>query len=108
MSLWHYLGRGWAERAWKGLLAWAGRSRLEPIRKVAATLREHLWGIINAVVLKVHNGGAESINSRIKVLKLRARGFRNKNRFITAIYFHLGGLDLYPATTTSKFTHTKQ
>ena len=108
MSLWHYLGRGWAERAWKGVLAWAGRSRLEPVRKVAAMLKEHLWGIINAVVLKVHNGGAESINSRIKVLKLRARGFRNKSRFINAIYFQLGGLDLYPATTTSKFTHSKQ
>lgn len=108
MSLWHYFQRGWAERAWNGLLGWAARSRLEPIRKVAATLREHLWGIINAVLLKVHNGGAESINSRIQLLKLRARGFRNKQRFITAIYFHLGGLDLYPSTALSQRTHTNR
>ncbi len=60
------------------------------------------------MVLKAHNGGAESINSRIKLVKVRARGFRNKQRFINAIYFHLGGLDLYPATTPEGFTHTKQ
>ncbi|MDC1287765.1 transposase, partial [Gammaproteobacteria bacterium] len=56
----------------------------------------HLWGIINAVILKVDNGGTESINSRIKMIKVRSRGFRNKSRFRNAIYFHLGGLDLYP------------
>jgi len=25
-----------------------------------------------------------------------ARGFRNRENFKTAIYFHCGGLDLYP------------
>jgi transposase len=44
----------------------------------------------------VNNGGAESINSRIKMIMVRSRGFRNKTRFRNAIYFHLGGLDLYP------------
>nr|VFK02430.1 MAG: Transposase [Candidatus Kentron sp. LFY] len=53
-------------------------------------------GILNAVVLKVTNGPAEGINSRIKMIKVRSRGFRNKYRFVTAIYFHLGGLNLYP------------
>jgi transposase len=47
-------------------------------------------------VLKVSNGPAEGINSRIKMIKVRSRGFRNKKRFANAIYFHLGGLDLYP------------
>ena len=67
------------------------------MEKVATTLSKHLWGIINAVVLKADNSHAESINSRVKTVKLRARGFRNKQRFRDAIYFHLGGLDLYPA-----------
>ncbi|TXF11861.1 transposase [Pelomicrobium methylotrophicum] len=53
--------------------------------------------MINAVVLKVHNGHAESINSRIQRIKAQGRGFRNRERFRNAIYFHLGGLDLYPA-----------
>lgn len=39
---------------------------------------------------------AESLNSRIKMIKVKSRGYRNKERFITDIYFHLGGLDLYP------------
>lgn len=77
-------------------MSWAVRCRLDPVKKVAQTIKAHLWGIINAVVLKVDNGGAESINSRIKMIKVRSRGFRNKSRFRNAIYFHLGGLDLYP------------
>ena len=96
MSLWHYVSKTWAEKAWRKWLPWAVRSRLEPIKKVARTIKEHLWGILNAVVLKVSNGPAEGINSRIKALKIRSRGFRNKRRFAIAIYFHFGGLDLYP------------
>jgi transposase len=97
MSLWHYTSRTWAAKAWKSWLAWAVRCQLEPVKKVARTIKDHLWGIINAIVLKADNGGAESINSRIKMIKVRSRGFRNKERFRNAIYFHLGGLDLYPA-----------
>jgi len=97
MSLWHYVSKTWARKAWKQWLCWASRCRLEPIKKVARTIREHLWGILNAIVLKVSNGPAEGLNSRIKMIKVRSRGFRNKDRFANAIYFHLGGLDLYPA-----------
>lgn len=98
MSLWGYVSRGWAEKGWRRWLSWAVRSRLAPVKEVAKTIKEHLWGILNAVVLKVDNGHAESINSRIKTIKVRSRGFRNKDRFRNAIYFHLGGLDLYPAS----------
>lgn len=98
MGLWHYVSRTWAEKGWNRWLAWAVRSRLEPVKKVARTIKAHLWGILNAIVLDAHNGGAESINSRIKAVKVRSRGFRNKQRFRNAIYFHLGNLDLYPET----------
>jgi transposase len=96
MSLWDYVSKTWAEKGWKRWLAWAVRSQLAPIKKVAKMIKEHLWGILNAVILKVSNGPAEGINSRIKMLKVRSRGFRNKQRFANAIYFHLGGLQLYP------------
>ena len=95
-QLWHYQHRTWALKGWKRLINWMVRSRLAPMKKVAATLKNYLWGIINAVVLKADNSHAESINSRIKTVKTRARGFRNKQRFRDAIYFHLGGLQLYP------------
>ena len=74
------------------------RCRLEPVKEAAKIIKNHLWGILNAIILKVSNGPAESINSRIKTIKIRANGFRNKDRFIDAIYFHLGGLDLSPRT----------
>jgi transposase len=96
MSLWHYVSKTWARKGWEQWLSWAVRSRLNPIKKVAKTIKEHLWGILNAIVLKVSNGPAEGINSRIKTIKVRSRGFRNKTRFANAIYFHLGGLNLYP------------
>lgn len=104
MDLWHYSSRGWARKAWKRWLSWAMRCRLEPIKKVAKMVRAHLGGIINAVVHKVTNAGSESINAQIQRIKRRACGFRNRERFREAIYFHLGGLDLYPAKLSG--THT--
>ena len=94
--LWGYQSRTWAHKGWQRLLNWMARSRLKPMQQTAKTLKKHLWGILNAVLLGVDNSHAESMNSRIKTVKIRARGFRNKQRFRNAIYFHLGGLQLYP------------
>jgi len=44
------------------------------------------------------NAGAEGLNSRIQAIRVSARGYRNRENFKTAIYFHLGGLALYPGT----------
>jgi len=44
MSLWHYGSKTWAYKGWKRWLSWAVRCRLEPIKKVARTIKEHLWG----------------------------------------------------------------
>jgi transposase len=104
MTLWAYRSRGWARRAWQRWYRWAIRSRLEPIKKVARMVKSHLEGILTAVVKGITNARAESVNAKIQWLKYTARGFRNRARFRNAIYFHLGGLDLYPAGVT----HTKQ
>ncbi|MYD56022.1 MAG: ISL3 family transposase [Rhodothermaceae bacterium] len=103
-NLWHYVSRTWALKGWKRWLSWAMRCRLEPVKEAAKTIKNHLWGIINAIILKVSNGPAESINSRIKTIKVRSRGFRNKDRFVDAIYFHLGGLDLSPGIRNLNFS----
>ena len=95
-ELWRYTHRGWALRGWQRWLGWAVRSRLEPMRKVARMLKEHLWGVVNAVVQGVTNATAESLNAKIQRVKKNACGFRNRERFRTAILFHCGGLDLYP------------
>ncbi len=95
-KLWGYRSRGWAESAWLRWLQWASASGLAPVKKAAAMVRTHLWGIVNAVVLNATNGPAEGVNSRIQAVKARCRGFRNQDRFAAAILFHLGGLDLAP------------
>ena len=61
----------WALKVWNRWLCWAMRSRLDPMKDVARMVRKHLWGIINAVVLKVSNGPAESFNSRIKMITVK-------------------------------------
>jgi transposase len=48
---------------------------------------------------------AEAINSWIQWVKRMACGYRNRKNFRNAIYFHLGGLDLYREALKS--VHTK-
>ncbi|OOE50453.1 transposase, partial [Salinivibrio kushneri] len=57
-------------------------------------VKKHLPAILNAMRLKASNGLAEAINAKIQYMKLRAKGFRNKQRFKTAILFYFGGLDM--------------
>jgi len=94
--MWHYVSRGWAKRQWGRLLDWMSRSRMKPMVKASGTLRNHLWGIVNAIVLGATNAHLEAVNAKIQALKKRACGYRNRARFRHAILFHCGGLDLYP------------
>jgi transposase len=96
MQIWRFKRRAWAHKAWLRWYSWAIRSRLEPVKKVARMIKRHLEGILNAIVRRVTNARAEGINAKIQWIKYTARGFRNRERFHNAIYFHLGGLDLYP------------
>jgi transposase len=105
MHLWGYISRGWAERMWKRWYSWAIRSRLEPVKRVARMIKKHWVGVINAATTNVTNALSEGMNSRIQCIKRMACGYRNRERFRNAIYFHLGGLDLYPDAIQS--THTK-
>lgn len=68
-------------------------------------IRTHWQGVINAATSTVTNARAEAINSRIQWVKRIACGYRNRENFRNASYFHLGGLDLYPEALTS--AHTK-
>ena len=94
--LWDYRSRGWAIRMWRRWYGWAIRSRLEPIKKVARMIKRHWDGVIDAVLSKVTNARSEATNAKIQWIKRLGCGYRNRERFRNAIYFHLGGLDLYP------------
>ena len=95
-SLWHKRDAKSITADWRAWYSWAIRSRLEPVKKAARTIKANLRGIVNAIRMAVTNARAEGINSVIQKLKSRACGYRNRERFKNAIYFHLGGLDLYP------------
>lgn len=70
-------------------------SRREPLRKLAATLREHLDGIL------AHfrwggptNAQAEGINNKIKLLIHKAFGFRSVENLMAMIYLCCTGIEL--------------
>ncbi len=101
MALWSLAYPGAADRNFTVWYRWARRSRLEPMRKVAAMIRRYWANIRTYFTHRITNAGAESMNAKIQSAKRQACGFRNRARFRTAIYFHCGGLNLYPACAWS-------
>jgi len=95
---WSYKRRGWAAKHFKRWYFWATHCRLKPIIDAAKTLKRHEPGLLSYFAHRITNAGAEGLNSRIQAIRVSARGYRNREHFKTAIYFHLGGLQLYPAT----------
>lgn len=95
-TLWTYRQGAAVRRFYARWYAWAIRSRLEPVKKVARMIHRHLDGVLRFVQHPITNGVAEGLNSKIMSIKRKAAGFRNPQHFTTAIYFHCGGLDLYP------------
>jgi transposase len=65
---------------------WAIRSKLDPIIKVAKTLRKHEEGILRWFETKMTNGLLEGINSLVQAAKRKARGYRSTKNFIAMIY----------------------
>jgi transposase len=80
-------------RSW---FSWASRSQLRPIVRLAHTLRSRLNTLLNYCQWPITNAVSEALNSKIQWIKYTARGFRSRDGFRRAIYFHCGGLDLYP------------
>ena len=69
---------------------WATHSRLEPMKKVAATLKRHWDGILRWFTSGVSNGILEGLNSLIQSAKSKARGYRTTKNLIAMIYL-IGG-----------------
>jgi transposase len=95
-TLWTYERPAAVQRFFTRWYSWAIRSRLAPVKRVAAMLKRHLDGVLRFASHPITNGVAEGLNSKIMSIKRKAGGFRNASNFTTAIYFHCGGLDLYP------------
>ena len=77
--------------------SWARRCRIEPIKKVAKTLKDHWEGILNAFDSKLTNGRVEAANGRIQAAKAKARGYGTTRHLITISYLIAGKLIHLPA-----------
>jgi transposase len=64
--------------------------------KAAHTLKSHIDNIVTYAKHHITNALGESLNSKIEKVKRLACGYRNRMHYRIAIYFHCGGLDLYP------------
>jgi transposase len=71
-------------------------TKLEPMKKVARTIKERLANVVSYCTHGITNAVAEGINSKIMAIKRRVGGYRNRENFKTAIYFYCGGLELCP------------
>jgi transposase len=101
--LWDYTSPTWAG---KFLDAWCRdvmRSRLEPLKNVAKSLRKHRQLILNWFeAKKQYNAGiVEGLNANVKLRFRKAYGFRTFEAIEVALYHELGDLPLPP--TTHKF-----
>jgi transposase len=78
--------------------SWAIRSRLEPMKKVARTIKLHRDGILRWFDSKIANGLIEGINSLVQAAKAKARGYRSLRNLMAIIYLIAGKIDLKLAT----------
>jgi transposase len=79
--------------------AWYRRvihTKLTPLKKLARTIKQRLANVVSYCTHHITNSVAEGMNSKIMSIKRRVGGYRNRENFKTAIFFHCGGLDLYP------------
>lgn len=91
-----------AKRFWKRWYFWATHSRLPAMIEKAKLVARHLPNVLTYFNHRITNAVAEGLNSKIATVQKRACGFRNRDNFKIAIYFHCGGLDLYPASVTHR------
>jgi len=99
MALYNYVYEKPARKHFQWWYNWAVRSRLEAMKEKARMLKRRFENIITYLRHQITNAASESLNAKIQWVKYTARGFRNKQNFIHAIYFHCGGLDLAPSST---------
>jgi len=93
-EFWEYRSAGWAKRF---LASWCKRvmsSRLEPMKKVARTLRRHEPLILNWFRAKgtMSSGVVEGFNYNVKLTMRKAYGFRTYEAVEVALYHRLGHL----------------
>ena len=100
---WEYTSPGWAVKFLGEWCTRTMRSKIEPMKKVAISLREHRDLILNWFRAKgtVSAGSVEGLNNKAKLTIRKAYGFRMYETIEIALYHTLG--DLPEPNSTHEF-----
>jgi transposase len=85
---------------------WARRSQLAPFKRVAATIRDHLDGIVAYVATGLSNGPTEGLNGKARTITRRSFGFHSAASLIAMLFLCCAGLVLRPAHVMPRFHST--
>lgn len=101
-QFWNYTAPWAAERFLKRWITTALKSRLEPMRRFAQTIKKHKSRILPFIGNRVTNAIGEGLNRIIKIVKNRASGFRTLQAFTDMIFLAVGDLNI-PEQIPAKF-----
>lgn len=73
----------------------ADESGMPAFAKAARTIRKQLTGITEAIERRINNGRHEGINSNVRLIIRRARGFHSAEAALGLIMLTCGPIDLY-------------
>ncbi len=91
---WEYRSPVWAGKFLDEWCQRAMRSRIEPMKKMARTLRKHKELLLNWFHAKgeISSGTVEGFNNKAKLTMRKAYGFRTANAIEIALFHSLGDL----------------
>jgi transposase len=83
-----------AETLLKEWNAWAVRSRIDAIRRLAGTVKQYREGILAFFDGRFTNARLEGLNNKIRLLSHRAFGFHSAHSLIATIYLCCSGIKM--------------
>jgi transposase len=90
---WSYTSPTWASKFLREWCIRAGRSRIEPMQKIAKTLRKHEPLLLNWFESQgLSSGVVEGFNNKAKLTMRKAYGFKDVETISIALYHQLGNL----------------
>lgn len=86
-------------------ITWATRSRLEPFRRLARTVRGYADGILAYVQSGLSNGRTEALNGKARTITRRAYGFHSASGLIALLKLCCSGIKMVPVYHYPGSTH---
>jgi transposase len=95
-NFWEYTSVAWAGKFMEAWCTQVMRSRLEPMKKVAKTIRSHKQLLLNWFEAKniISLGAVEGQNNKAKVVIRKSYGFKTAEMLKITLYHKLGGLPI--------------